>query len=237
MADYDVLIVDDEEALSSSTAEYFEMFGVRTAWVASARACEDWLARNSARLVLLDVNLPGATGFQVCKRIRETSDVPILFISARGSDDDVLLALGVGGDDYVRKPYSLSVLLAKANAMLKRAAISSGTSGNADDAAPSDKVSFGGFLLDLGAERLVGPGGEVPLRALEFRLLAYLVKRRGRAVGKAELFRAVWGSEHTSDGTLNVHIRRLREKLGDADARWIRTVWGVGYSFADEEAP
>jgi two-component system response regulator RegX3 len=272
---YDCLIVDDEEALSSATAEYFNMFDVATAWVPSARRCLEFLAKNEVKLILLDINLGGSTGFQLCKQLRETTDVPILFISARGSDDDILLALAVGGDDYIRKPYSLSVLLAKANALLRRynatapmtppaslaqedaqgtqfrdphapraaaslndRAFGGGHSGRGVRESEVRRTAIGGFELDFETQTLAGPDGEVSLTAMEYRLLAYLARRRGRTLSKAELFRGVWGTEFVGDGTLNVHVRRLRIKLGDGDGepRLIKTVWGVGYRMTDDTA-
>ncbi|MDR3037523.1 MAG: response regulator, partial [Coriobacteriales bacterium] len=117
---YHCLIVDDEVALSESTCEYFTMFDVSTAWVASAAECLAFLKQHRVDLILLDINLGDTSGFELCKRLRRESDLPILFISARGSDDDILLALTLGGDDYIQKPYALSVLLAKVKAMLRR---------------------------------------------------------------------------------------------------------------------
>ncbi len=134
MAKYDCLIVDDEEALSQSTCEYFNMFGVKTFWAADEKACFDFLSRNQTDLILLDINLGETSGFKICKRLRSATDIPILFISARTSDDDVLLALNIGGDDYIQKPYSLSILLAKVKAVLKRYR------------GKEDTLSFGKFL-------------------------------------------------------------------------------------------
>ncbi|MDR0249520.1 MAG: response regulator transcription factor, partial [Oscillospiraceae bacterium] len=117
---YDCLIIDDEELLSESACEYFNTFGVKTAWADSAGACFDFFRENKADLILLDINLGNSSGFDLCRKLRETTDIPILFISARTSDDDMLLALSIGGDDYIQKPCSLSVLLAKVKAVLKR---------------------------------------------------------------------------------------------------------------------
>ncbi len=116
----DCLIVDDEEMLSKNTHKYFSMNGLKTEWVADWESCVDFFRDNQADLILLDINLGDSSGFDLCGYLRETTNVPILFISARTSDDDVLLALNVGGDDYIQKPYSLAVLLAKVNAVLKR---------------------------------------------------------------------------------------------------------------------
>jgi two-component system response regulator RegX3 len=232
---YDCLIVDDERALSESTCEYFNMFDVSTAWVADADACLDFLAQNEVSLILLDINLGEYSGFNVCKKLRESIDIPILFISARGGDDDVLLALGVGGDDYIQKPYSLNVLLAKVKAVLRRLAPADGNA----SASSEDSFIFGDFNLRFDLERLFGPDGEVGLTPMEFRLLAFLVRNRSRVISKEELFAQVWGDVITGDGTLNVHIRRLREKIevDPNNPKLIKTAWGTGYVFDSPETP
>ena len=117
---YKVLMVDDDEVIAESTAEYFNMFDVKTAYVTSYDAAVAFLDTHVVSLLLLDINLGDKSGFDLCKTIRETYDMPILFISARTSDDDVLIALNVGGDDYIKKPYTLNVLLAKVKAILGR---------------------------------------------------------------------------------------------------------------------
>ena len=202
MAEYDCLIVDDEEALSQSTCEYFDMFGLKTFWAADEKACFDFFTLNKVDLILLDINLGQSSGFEVCKKLRYTTNTPILFISARTSDDDVLLALNIGGDDYIQKPYSLSVLLAKVKAVLKR------YRGNKDST-----ISFGKFTIDFSMEKLMNCDGEIKLKAMEYKLLTYLAHNKNRTISKDELFRKVWGDGITGDGTLNVHIRRLREKI------------------------
>lgn len=224
MPKYDCLIVDDEEALSQSTCEYFNMFGVITFWVSDEKACFDFLSQNQADLILLDINLGKTSGFEICKRLRNTSNIPILFISARTSDDDVLLALNIGGDDYIQKPYSLSILLAKVNAVLKR------YRGN------TETLSFGKFTIDTAREKLMENGEEIKLKAMEYKLLLYLVQNKNRTIPKEELFQNVWGDVITGDGTLNVHIRRLRERIekNPNEPCYIKTVWGKGYLFEAE---
>lgn len=221
MAKYDCLVVDDEDALSQSTCEYFNMFGVKTFWAADKKACFDFLSHNQTDLILLDINLGKTSGFEICKRLRTTTNIPILFISARTSDDDVLLALNIGGDDYIQKPYSLSILLAKVKTVLKR------YSGN------TPTFCFGKFTIDFSAEKLTDNTGEIKLKAMEYKLLAYLAQNRNRTISKEELFQNVWGDAITGDGTLNVHIRRLREKIEENpnEPRYIKTVWGTGYVF------
>mgnify|MGYP001096801581 CR=1 FL=1 len=116
---YNCLIVDDETDLAKMTCEYFEMFDVSCAYVNNASDCKAFLQENQVDILLMDINLGEESGFQIVKEIRKESDIPILFISARQSDDDVLIALNIGGDDYIKKPYALSVLLAKVKVMLK----------------------------------------------------------------------------------------------------------------------
>jgi two-component system response regulator RegX3 len=225
---YDCLIVDDEEVLSQSTCEYFNLFGVNTAWVADPTACMNFFQEHSAELILLDINLGNASGFDLCKKLRETISVPILFISARTSDDDMLLALNIGGDDYIKKPYSLSVLLAKVKAVLKRYQTSSDVK----------SIICGGLKIDYELRRVFVHGQEITLKSMEYKLLTYLVENKNRVVSKDEIFRKVWEDYITGDNTLNVHIRRLREKIEENpnEPRYITTVWGTGYVFeADKQ--
>ena len=219
---YDCLIVDDEAALSLSTCEYFNMFGVKTAWVPDAESCHDFLRENKTSLILLDINLGGTSGFDLCKQLRSATDIPILFISARTSDDDMILALNIGGDDYISKPYSLSVLLAKVNAVLKR------IRKDTDEVFTSGRLS-----VDFHQGRVTVDGNDVAIKALEYKLLVYLIRNKGRVVTKDELFREVWEDAITGDNTLNVHIRRLREKIerNPNEPRFIKTMWGAGYVF------
>ena len=224
MFKYDCLIVDDEEALSQSTCEYFNMFGLKTFWAADEKACFDFLGQNKTDLILLDINLGKSSGFEICKKLRSSMDMPILFISARTSDDDVLLALNIGGDDYIQKPYSLSVLLAKVKTVLKR---------YRGDGDTSSIISFGNFTIDFKMEKLLEGNREIKLKAMEYKLLTYLAQHKNRTITKVELFQKVWGDAITGDGTLNVHIRRLREKIEEDpnEPCYIKTVWGTGYVF------
>ena len=224
---YDCLIVDDETELARMTAEYFEMFDIRTQYVDSAASCFAFLKENDADMILLDINLGDGSGFEVCKRIREEYQLPILFISARQSDDDVLIALSIGGDDYIKKPYSLSVLLAKVKVNLKRVEQLK----QLNDASQQPAGSDGDFVLDETTMTLVLKGERIALKAKEFALLKCLYEHRNTIVTKDKLFDEVWGDTFYSDGTLNVHIRKLREKLEEDpnEPRLIKTIWGTGY--------
>lgn len=252
---YQCLIVDDEADLAKMTAEYFQMFDVSTAVVNSAAACYDFFRDNSAELILLDINLGDGSGFAVCKKLREEFNLPILFISARQSDDDVLAALTIGGDDYIKKPYSLSVLLAKVKVNLKRvgelkaaqaaersaaesaSAGATGASAVGGAGAPVNPSGGAGkrgtavLTLDPATMSVLRDGERIPLKAKEFALLSCLYEHRNTIVTKEVLFDEVWGDSFYGDGTLNVHIRKLREKLEeDPNApKMIKTVWGTGY--------
>ena len=217
---YDCLMIDDEKLLADSTAEYFNLFGVSTAAVYSAAECRSFFLENSTRLLLLDINLGDGSGFALCKELRQKTDVPILFISARTSDDDKIVALHIGGDDYVQKPYSLRVLLAKVKAVLKRYG-------------QNDRYVKGSLTIDFLGRQVLIEGKSMRLTSMEFKLLAYLVRNENRVISKQELFEQVWEDRFTGDGTLNVHIRKLREAIEKDPGRpeYILTVWGDGYRF------
>ncbi len=229
---YECLIIDDEKLLADSTAEYFNIFGVSAAAVYSAEECRVFLRENSADLLLLDINLGDdsdpnrAVGFELCKELREKTEIPILFISARTSEDDQIIALNIGGDDYIQKPYSLGVLLAKVKAVLKRC-------GQRELNGYSDER----LTVDLNSKSVSVNGKAVKLTAREFKLLCYLINNENRVVSKSEIFDKVWEDKFTGDGTLNVHIRKIREAIErDPSApEYIITVWGDGYKFSGGE--
>lgn len=223
---YDCLIVDDEEALADSTCEYFNMFDVKTAVVYTKSQCLEFFGENQAEMILLDISLGNDSGFALCKELREKIQVPILFISARTSDDDVLIALNIGGDDYIKKPYSLSILLAKVKAVLRRQKLSN----------VRDLFEDRGLVVDFKTSRASLDGTLLKLKTMEYQLLEYLVQNANRIIPKEELFRKVWKDAITGDGTLNVHIRRIREKIEETpnDPKRIKTIWGTGYVYEEE---
>ncbi len=222
---YNCLIVDDEKMLADSTAEYFNLFGVNTIAVYGVEECFKFFKDNTAELLLLDINLDDGSGFELCKKLREMTNIPILFISARASDDDKIIALNIGGDDYVQKPYSLGVLLAKVKAMLKRFGQIANT-----------EYSDGYLTINFETKQVKVNGKTVKLTTLEFKLLAYLIENKGKVISKKKLFERVWEDRFTGDGTLNVHIRRLREaiEINPNEPEYIITIWGDGYKFTGE---
>lgn len=244
---YKVLMIDDDEVIAQSTAEYFNMFDIKTAYVTSFEEAEDFLKKEQVSLLLLDINLGDKSGFELCKRVRENYDMPILFISARTSDDDVLTALNIGGDDYIKKPYTLNILLAKVKAILSRyekaKEMAEHAAGNqqSGDASTSMKLRTDRedgciklteeIVLDMNVHKIKRADTQISLKAMEYKMLLYLLENRNRVVTKEELLKNVWNDEFIGEGTLSVHIRHLREKIEvePKNPEIIKTVWGVGY--------
>lgn len=251
----DVLLVEDEAELARSTREYLEAFGIRAEHRATAEAALADLPALAPAVVLLDVGLPGMSGFALCARLREAAPgAGVIFISARTSEADQVLGLDLGADDYLTKPYSLQVLLAKVRRALARAqgaapsapggSVGPGGApggqrapGRAGSSARVPDVNDGRLRIDLDAGRTWVDGREVHLTAIEHRILAHLVRNRGRVCSKRDIIDAVWGEPYTSEGTLTVHMRRLRRRIeADPDAPvHLRTVWGRGYLFAEAD--
>lgn len=238
---YKVLMIDDDEMIAAATSEYFNMFGVRTAYVTSYDDAVSFLERHDVSLLLLDINLGDRSGFDLCRKIRESFDIPIFFISARTSDDDVMIALNIGGDDYIKKPYTLNVLLAKVKAAVARYDRTRDNTGALRSAMQNEDGLIrliGDVFLNTNIRKIVSGGKELTLKALEYKLLYYLYTNRGKVVTKNDLLRDVWEDEFINEGTIAVHIRHLREKIetDPKDPQLIKTVWGVGYMM-EETAP
>lgn len=244
---YKVLMIDDDEVIAQSTAEYFNMFDIKTAYVTSFEGAVDFLEKEQVSLLLLDINLGDKSGFELCKRVRENYDMPILFISARTSDDDVLTALNIGGDDYIKKPYTLNILLAKVKAILSRyeraKELAENVANKQKFSNESNSVELRRdrgdgciklteeIILDTNLHKIRKAENQIGLKAMEYKMLLYLLENRNRVVTKEELLKNVWNDEFIGEGTLSVHIRHLREKI-EADPKnpeIIKTVWGVGY--------
>lgn len=223
---YDCLIVDDEKTIADNTCEYFNMFDVKTCACYSMAEALSFLSENETSLILLDINLGDGSGFELCKHIRTKLNIPILFISARNTDDDKIIALNIGGDDYIEKPYSLGVLLAKVKVMLRRF-------GSMEEKEVPDLFEDGKLHVDKKNKTLTISGEPRKLTSMEFSLLCYLVENPNRLITKTELFDNVWKDKFTSDGTLNVHIRKLREAIEEDPKNPLRivTVWKEGYKY------
>ena len=235
-----VLMIDDDELIARSTSDYFNILGVKTAYVTSFDAAVDFLEKHEVSLLLLDINLGDRSGFELCRMVRERYDMPIFFISARTSDDDVLIALNIGGDDYVKKPYTLNVLYAKVKAVLDRyekareAARQAAAGRMVKQATQTNDGRImirKDLYLDTAMHKLVNGGKQEELRAMEYKLLLYLLENAGRVVTRDELLDNVWCDENTCDGTITVHVRHIREKVEEdpRNPEIIKTAYGVGY--------
>lgn len=224
---YNVLIIDDEIMLSGMTAEYFNAFAVSTYTVATAEESLKFLQENQVDLILLDINLSLSSGFDLCKQIRQSYDIPIFFVSARVSTNDMLIALNIGGDDYITKPYELNVLLAKIKARLKRNELKN---------EPLNVVTIDDIKLDFTKMKAYLGSVDLELKTKEFKLLAYLILNKNVVVSKDEILNNVWGDTCISDGALNIQIFRLREKIekNPKEPKYIKTFWGQGYIFESE---
>ena len=221
------LIIDDDSSIAATICEYFLLFDLSCEYATDYKTGLKMASENNPSLIILDINLGEESGFALCKKLRETSNVPIIFISARNTDDDILVALGIGGDDYITKPFSMSVLLAKAKAVLKR------STAQAANPVVHEIIKFGDIEINRGNDRVTRNGEVVLLKPLELKLLLYLIDNHGIKITKDELLEKVWGDTFIGEGTLSVHIRHLREKLEDipSSPQYIKTVWGSGYMF------
>jgi DNA-binding response OmpR family regulator len=232
-----ILIVEDERSIAEPFArllrrEGFEPTVAGTAAEALSRACE-----TEPDLVLLDLALPDGDGRDVCRVLRAEHDVPVIMVTARGTETDRIVGLEIGADDYVVKPFSGAEVVARIRAVLRRAG-----RGGAAFATPPGPLRFGDLDVDLAARTATRAGAPLELSRKEFDLLAELVRNAGRVVTREDLMSRVWDENwFGSTKTLDVHMGWLRRKLGDAaaDPRFIHTVRGVGFRFAapDGEAP
>ncbi|MFJ9174333.1 response regulator transcription factor [Streptomyces sp. NPDC102360] len=219
-----VLVVDDDPTVAEVVAGYLDRAGYR---VDRADDGPTALARAAAHrpdLVVLDLMLPGMDGLEVCRRMRERGPVPVIMLTARGDEDDRILGLEVGADDYVTKPFSPRELVLRVESVLRRARPAT------DRQRP---LVAAGLTVDPAARRVTREGAELALTLREFDLLAFFLRHPGRAYSREDLMREVWGWEFGDLSTVTVHIRRLRGKVEDDPARprLIQTVWGVGYRF------
>ncbi|MFF8520811.1 response regulator transcription factor [Streptomyces werraensis] len=225
-----VLVVDDDPTVAEIVTGYLDRAGYV---VDRAGDGPDALARAAAHrpdLVVLDLMLPGMDGLEVCRRMRGQGPVPVIMLTARGDEDDRILGLEVGADDYVTKPFSPRELVLRVGSVLRRVRP---VADPPADGSGSGVLRAAGLTVDPEARRVLKDGVELALTVREFDLLAFFLAHPGRAFGREELMRDVWGWDFGDLSTVTVHVRRLRGKVEDDPARprLIRTVWGVGYRF------
>ena len=224
-----ILLVDDDRDLAEIIRDMLKTYGYEVKIVESCEETFEILKKEQFSLMILDINLPDGTGFEVLKELRSVSKVPVIFASARTSEDDKITGLEMGGDDYLAKPYSLKELIARVNALMRR------TYGTEER---ESIYEFGSIRVDIGMRKVERGGKEVKLALKEFDVLAYLCRHKNQVVKKEKLLHEVWGAFSEAEiATVAVHIRWLREKLEDnaAEPKWIKTIWGVGYCLCEEE--
>ena len=214
-----ILLIEDEDEIADLLKMYFEKEGYRLVHAVTGEQGLERLRERDARVVLLDVGLPGMDGIEVCRKIRVDSDVPVIMLTARDSEVDKVVGLEIGADDYVTKPFSPRELVARVKAVLRR---------SEEPPLKAQVVEVGLFTIDSGRREVTTPGGEtVRPTAREFDLLWYLAEHQGLVLSRGQILEAVWGYEYFGETrTVDVHIRQLRKKL---DGIPIETVWGVGY--------
>ena len=224
-----ILIIEDEEAIADLEKDYLELSGFD---VQIEYAGDKGLTRalkEDFDLIVLDLMLPGIDGFEVCRRIREEKNVPILMVSAKKDDIDKIRGLGLGADDYITKPFSPSELVARVKAHLARYERLIGT-----NVPEGDIVEIRGIKIDKTARRVWVNGEEKQFTTKEFDLLTFLAENPNHVFTKEELFREIWDMESIGDiATVTVHIKKIREKIemNTAKPQYIETIWGVGYRF------
>ena len=217
----DILIVEDDPEIAQLLCDFLRAEDFSVSVANSGEKALSIFQRYGAKLVVLDVMLPGMDGFAVCAKIREQSNTPILIVSAKTEKDDKLTGLILGADDYIEKPYDVDILLAKIRGIFCRRYA-------------QDELVDGPLRLNKVSRTLTKNGSPVELTTKEFELLLLLMENKGKAMSKEQLFRQVWGSDSFSElQTLTVHIKWLRQKIEDdpKDPKKIRTVWGVGYQY------
>lgn len=228
-----VLVVEDDPVLADVLRRYVASAGYAVEVAGDGPAAVEAHRRVAPDLVVLDLMLPGFDGLEVCRRIRQEAPTPVIMLTARGEESDRIAGLELGADDYIAKPFSPREVLLRIDAVLRRAAASG------SPAAHRGVLSDGGLVLDSAAHAVTLDGVPLALTAREYDLLAHLMAHPRTAFTREELLRDVWGWEIGDKSTVTVHVRRLREKLGDdaeAPTRVV-TVWGIGYRYEPVEAP
>jgi DNA-binding response OmpR family regulator len=222
------LLVEDDLRIAQLTADYLEKNGVRVTRCSDGIAGLQEARRGHFDVILLDLMLPGKSGWDVCREIRERSDVPIIALTARTEEADRVLGLELGADDYVPKPYSARELLARITAVLRRAQGKVGP--------PKMRLEVGSLSLDTASRQVWLSGRELSLTGYEYSLLQVLMERSGRVLSREQLMELAKGSnDEAFDRSIDVHVFRLRQKLGDEGKQLLKTIRGAGYMLVSRD--
>ncbi len=220
-----ILVVDDESRMRKLVKDFLARQGYTVLEAADGMEAMDYFyADKDIALIILDVMMPRMDGWQVCREIRMHSKVPIIMLTARSEERDELQGFDLGVDEYISKPFSPKILVARVEAILRRTQ----GSGNADE------ISAGGIVVDKAAHTVMSDGSSVDLSFKEFELLTYFMENQGIALSREKILNNVWNYDYFGDArTIDTHVKKLRSKLGDK-GEYIKTIWGMGYKFEVE---
>ena len=227
---YNILVCDDEKDIVSALEIYMKAEGYQVFTAYNGAEAIDIVRREEVHLILLDIMMPEMSGIDAIVKIREISNVPVIFLTAKGEDVDKVMGLTVGADDYVTKPFNPIELQARVKSQLRRYMQLGGGKES------MDTYQVGGIVLDDSEKRVTLDGAEVPLTKLEYSILLFLMKNKGKSFTPKEIYQKVWNDNYGTEGTVAVHVRHLREKLeyDPANPRYIKAVWGRGYRLEDD---
>ena len=223
-----VLVVDDEKLIVKGIKFSLEQDEMEVTAAYDGEEALELATNNQIDIILLDVMLPGLSGFDVCQAIREFSDVPIIMLTAKGDDMDKILGLEYGADDYITKPFNILEVKARIKAIIRR------NQKKLPEAESPKTLVEGDMTVDMESRRVSISGQEINLTAKEFNILTLLLLHPNKVYSRDDLLKEVWGSDALGDGrTVDVHVRRLREKIesNPGDPKYIQTKWGVGYYY------
>lgn len=219
-----ILVVDDESRMRKLVRDFLTKSGFEVLEAADGiEALNVFDANPDISLVILDVMMPGKDGLQVCNEIRKTSKVPIIMLTAKSDEQTELKGFDLGADEYISKPFSPRILVARVEAILRRTTQQS----------PETQIEIGGILLDKAAHRVVIDGKDVELSYKEFELLTYFMENRGIALSREKILNSVWDYDYFGDArTIDTHVKKLRSKMGEK-GDLIKTIWGMGYKLEE----
>ena len=217
---YKILIVDDDENICELLRLYLEKDGFDTVVAGDGEQAVEYAAKYSPDLILLDIMLPKLDGWQVCREIRKTSETPIIMLTAKSDEKDELLGFELGVDEYISKPFSPKILVARVEAILRRT-----------NALDDGDIEVGGICINQSAHEVKIDGKQIELSFKEFELLTYFVTNQGVALSRERILNNVWNYDYFGDArTIDTHVKKLRSKLGKK-GEYIKTIWGMGYKF------
>ena len=221
MTDNVILVVDDEQRMRKLVKDFLTKQGFRVLEAADGEEAVDvFLENKDIVLVILDVMMPKMDGWEVCREIRQYSKVPIIMLTARGAEADELRGFELGVDEYIAKPFSPKILVARVQALLRRA-----------NAVTGESLEYGGIVLDRSAHEVLIDGERIDLSFKEFELLSYFMENKDIALSRERILNHVWDYDYFGDArTIDTHVKKLRSKMGKYGS-YIKTIWGMGYKF------